>query len=163
MLNPVLVGLVASWTSSQNTLPPEGKRDGNVWLPGMIYWRRKESYSLQRWNYFSYFSVGFILHCAHYCLPYISNIGGLPWELCDDVTTFAQILHVSSSIHRSASDSVKQSAALCLLRLFRTSKDCMTYADWASRVIHLLNDQHMVRCHPVFTLKLIFSYSTTFS
>ena len=46
--------------------------------------------------------------------------------------------------NRQASESVKQSACLCLLRLFRTSKESMTYADWASRVIHLLNDHHMV-------------------
>lgn len=42
-----------------------------------------------------------------------------------------------------AIDSVKQSAALCLLRLFRTSPDVIPGGDWTSRVIHLLNDQHM--------------------
>jgi len=45
---------------------------------------------------------------------------------------------------RQANDSVKQSAALCLLRLFRTMPEAMTYADWASRIIHLINDQHIV-------------------
>ncbi|KAK2185380.1 hypothetical protein NP493_239g10012 [Ridgeia piscesae] len=40
-------------------------------------------------------------------------------------------------------DSVKQSAALCLLKLVRRSPDLVPMADWASRVIHLLNDQHM--------------------
>ena len=49
---------------------------------------------------------------------------------------------------------MKQSAALCLLRLFRTSPDSMTYAEWASRVIHLLNDQHMV-CSYVCILSVL--------
>ncbi|XP_054826477.1 AP-2 complex subunit alpha-2 isoform X2 [Eublepharis macularius] len=40
-------------------------------------------------------------------------------------------------------DSVKQSAALCLLRLYRTSPDLVPMADWTSRVVHLLNDQHL--------------------
>ncbi|XP_013404280.1 AP-2 complex subunit alpha-2 isoform X2 [Lingula anatina] len=40
-------------------------------------------------------------------------------------------------------DSVKQSAALCLLRLLRTAPDLIQLGEWASRVIHLLNDQHM--------------------
>jgi len=40
-------------------------------------------------------------------------------------------------------DSVKQSAALCLLRLIRTSPDAIAMSEWASRIIHLLNDQHM--------------------
>ncbi|XP_074257987.1 AP-2 complex subunit alpha-2 isoform X2 [Saimiri boliviensis] len=40
-------------------------------------------------------------------------------------------------------DSVKQSAALCLLRLYRTSSDLVPMGDWTSRVVHLLNDQHL--------------------
>ncbi|XP_075784331.1 AP-2 complex subunit alpha-2 isoform X2 [Pelodiscus sinensis] len=40
-------------------------------------------------------------------------------------------------------DSVKQSAALCLLRLYRTSPDFVPMGDWTSRVVHLLNDQHL--------------------
>ncbi|XP_053576126.1 AP-2 complex subunit alpha-2 isoform X1 [Bombina bombina] len=40
-------------------------------------------------------------------------------------------------------DSVKQSAALCLLRLYRTSPDLMLTTEWTSRVVHLLNDQHL--------------------
>lgn len=40
-------------------------------------------------------------------------------------------------------DSVKQSAALCLLRLFRTSSEIIPSGEWTSRIIHLLNDQHM--------------------
>ncbi|KAL4642138.1 AP-2 complex subunit alpha-2-like isoform X1 [Arapaima gigas] len=40
-------------------------------------------------------------------------------------------------------DSVKQSAALCLLRLNRTSPDLVAVGEWTSRVVHLLNDQHL--------------------
>nr|CAH7739355.1 unnamed protein product [Callosobruchus chinensis] len=40
-------------------------------------------------------------------------------------------------------DVVKQSAALCLLRLFRTSQEIIPGGEWTSRIIHLLNDQHM--------------------
>ncbi|CAI9610900.1 unnamed protein product [Staurois parvus] len=40
-------------------------------------------------------------------------------------------------------DSVKQSAALCLLRLYRTSPDLVLTNEWTSRVVHLLNDQHL--------------------
>uniref|UniRef100_G1PSY1 AP-2 complex subunit alpha n=1 Tax=Myotis lucifugus TaxID=59463 RepID=G1PSY1_MYOLU len=40
-------------------------------------------------------------------------------------------------------DSAKQSAALCLLRLYRTSPHLVPTGDWASRVVHLLNDQHL--------------------
>ncbi|KAI1285154.1 AP-2 complex subunit alpha [Halotydeus destructor] len=40
-------------------------------------------------------------------------------------------------------DVVKQSAALCLLRLYRTLPDMSPGAEWTSRIIHLLNDQHM--------------------
>ncbi|XP_041093672.1 AP-2 complex subunit alpha-1 isoform X2 [Polyodon spathula] len=47
-------------------------------------------------------------------------------------------------------DSVKQSAALCLLRLYKTSPDLVLMGEWTSRVVHLLNDQHM----GVYTLHL---------
>ncbi|KAL5280684.1 AP2A2 family protein [Megaselia abdita] len=40
-------------------------------------------------------------------------------------------------------DVVKQSAALCLLRLFRSSPEIIPGGEWTSRIIHLLNDQHM--------------------
>ncbi|KAK3102872.1 hypothetical protein FSP39_014560 [Pinctada imbricata] len=40
-------------------------------------------------------------------------------------------------------DAVKQSAALTLLRLLRTSPEHIQLGEWSSRVIHLLNDQHM--------------------
>uniref|UniRef100_A0A665WDX8 AP-2 complex subunit alpha n=1 Tax=Echeneis naucrates TaxID=173247 RepID=A0A665WDX8_ECHNA len=40
-------------------------------------------------------------------------------------------------------DCVKQSAALCLLRLNRTSPDLVPMGEWTARVVHLLNDQHL--------------------
>ncbi|CAF0755718.1 unnamed protein product [Didymodactylos carnosus] len=41
-------------------------------------------------------------------------------------------------------DPVKQSAALCLLRLHRTSSDALQMnTEWTGRIIHLLNDQHL--------------------
>jgi len=45
--------------------------------------------------------------------------------------------------NRDTMDVVKQSAALCLLRLFRTSQEIIPSGEWTSRIIHLLNDQHM--------------------
>ena len=47
-------------------------------------------------------------------------------------------------VYRDTIDSVKQSAALCLLHLLRTSADAIAMSEWSSRIIHLLNDQHMV-------------------
>lgn len=44
---------------------------------------------------------------------------------------------------RETIDSVKQSAALTLLRLLRTSPEYIQIGEWSSRVIHLLNDQHL--------------------
>ncbi|XP_037086570.1 LOW QUALITY PROTEIN: AP-2 complex subunit alpha-like [Pollicipes pollicipes] len=46
-------------------------------------------------------------------------------------------------VSADAIDVVKQSAALCLLRLFRTSPEVIPSGEWTSRIIHLLNDQHM--------------------
>ncbi|XP_071497904.1 AP-2 complex subunit alpha-2-like isoform X2 [Diadema antillarum] len=41
-------------------------------------------------------------------------------------------------------DQVKQSASLCLLRLYRTANDSIpSSGEWQARVIHLLNDHHM--------------------
>ena len=41
-------------------------------------------------------------------------------------------------------DTVKQSAALCLLKLLRTNPEIMPTGEWTTRIIHLLNDQHLV-------------------
>ncbi|VEL27262.1 unnamed protein product [Protopolystoma xenopodis] len=40
-------------------------------------------------------------------------------------------------------DSIKQNAALCMLRLIRIAPDLIVYGEWTSRAIHLLNDQHL--------------------
>ncbi|CAF1162721.1 unnamed protein product [Adineta ricciae] len=41
-------------------------------------------------------------------------------------------------------DPVKQSAALCLLKLHRTSPESLQLnTEWTARIIHLLNDQHL--------------------
>lgn len=55
------------------------------------------------------------------------------------------VLGVTAALSfRDTMDSAKQSAALCLLRLYRTSPHLVPAGDWASRVVHLLNDQHLV-------------------
>ncbi|KAL3314365.1 AP-2 complex subunit alpha-2 [Cichlidogyrus casuarinus] len=40
-------------------------------------------------------------------------------------------------------DSIKQNAALCMLRLIRVAPDVVSYTDWTSRAIHLINDPHL--------------------
>ncbi|CBY41070.1 unnamed protein product [Oikopleura dioica] len=40
-------------------------------------------------------------------------------------------------------DQVKQSAALCMLRLYRAAPDLLPNGDWQNRVVHLLNDSHL--------------------
>ncbi|KAL3123635.1 hypothetical protein niasHT_005663 [Heterodera trifolii] len=40
-------------------------------------------------------------------------------------------------------DFVKQSAALCLLKLFRTSGDVIPPSEYSIRIVHLLNDSHL--------------------
>lgn len=40
-------------------------------------------------------------------------------------------------------DQVKQSAALCMLRLYRAAPDLLPSGDWQNRVVHLLNDSHL--------------------
>ena len=48
-------------------------------------------------------------------------------------------------LSRDTLDAVKQSAALCLLRLHRTSSESLQLnTEWTARIIHLLNDQHLV-------------------
>ena len=43
------------------------------------------------------------------------------------------------------SPDVKQSASLCLLKLLRTCPEAVPHGEWATRVVHLLNDHHLVR------------------
>ena len=41
-------------------------------------------------------------------------------------------------------DSVKQCAALCVLKLFRLKTDILPPGEWTSRIVQLLNDKHLV-------------------
>ncbi|XP_071954711.1 AP-2 complex subunit alpha-2-like [Antedon mediterranea] len=74
--------------------------------------------------------INLALHC-------IANIGSK--EMAEELGKEVPKLLVSSD----TIDEVKQSASLCLLRLYRTSPSSVPVGEWASRVIHLLNDQHM--------------------
>ncbi|CAC5410010.1 AP2A [Mytilus coruscus] len=59
-------------------------------------------------------------------------------------TSFLELTHGKAYISVvDTIDAVKQSAALTLLHLLRTSPDLINISEWSSRVIHLLNDQHM--------------------
>ncbi|RNA15633.1 AP-2 complex subunit alpha-2 isoform X1 [Brachionus plicatilis] len=70
-------------------------------------------------------------------LQCISNIGNR--EMADAFAHDIPKLLVSGD----TLDSVKQSAALCLLKLMRTAPDIMPTGEWTTRIIHLLNDQHL--------------------
>lgn len=70
-------------------------------------------------------------------LQCVANIGSR--EMAEGLGTEIPKLLVSGD----TIDAVKQSAALTLLRLLRTSPDLISITEWSSRVIHLLNDQHM--------------------
>jgi len=70
------------------------------------------------------------LHC-------MANLGSR--EMADSVGGDIPKLLVSGD----TIDSVKQSAGLTLLRLLRASPDMIPIGEWTSRIIHLLNDQHM--------------------
>ncbi|XP_060694686.1 AP-2 complex subunit alpha-2-like isoform X1 [Hemiscyllium ocellatum] len=74
--------------------------------------------------------MGLALHC-------IANVGSQ--EMAEAFASeIPKILVAGDTM-----DSTKQSAALCLLRLYRTSPDLVPMGEWTSRVIHLLNDQHL--------------------
>ncbi|XP_048401017.1 AP-2 complex subunit alpha-2-like [Stegostoma tigrinum] len=74
--------------------------------------------------------MGLALHC-------IANVGSR--EMAEAFASeIPKILVAGDTM-----DCAKQSAALCLLRLYRTSPDVMPMGEWTSRVIHLLNDQHL--------------------
>lgn len=70
-------------------------------------------------------------------LQCISNIGSK-----DMAEAFAQDLP-KLLVSGDTIDFVKQSAALCLLKLFRTCPDVIPPTDFATRIVHLLNDQHL--------------------
>lgn len=62
---------------------------------------------------------------------------------------------VNLLVSRDTIDVVKQSAALCLLRLFRTNPECIPPGEYTSRMIHLLNDQHMVSFYIIIIFNTI--------
>ncbi|XP_078585577.1 AP-2 complex subunit alpha-2-like isoform X1 [Branchiostoma floridae x Branchiostoma japonicum] len=78
-------------------------------------------------------------HPVHICLALqcIANIGSK--EMAEALTKEIPKLIVSGE----TIDAVKQSACLCLLRLFRTSPETVPPGEWTQRVGHLLNDQHL--------------------
>jgi len=45
---------------------------------------------------------------------------------------------------RDATSGVKQTAALCLLKLVRTDPKCFSHKEYGSRICQLLNDRHLV-------------------
>ncbi len=57
--------------------------------------------------------------------------------------SFLNLTHNFIQNYSDTLDSVKQSAALCLLKLLRTNPDIMTSGEWTTRIVHLLNDQHL--------------------
>ncbi|VDM97500.1 unnamed protein product [Thelazia callipaeda] len=70
-------------------------------------------------------------------LQCISNIGSR-----DMAEAFAQDLP-KLLVSGDTIDFVKQSAALCLLKLFRSCPDILPPSEYSSRIVHLLNDQHL--------------------
>ncbi|VDM33048.1 unnamed protein product [Hydatigera taeniaeformis] len=70
-------------------------------------------------------------------LQCVANIGNR--EMAEQFGSEIPKLLVSGE----TSDSIKQNAALCLLRLLRVAPDQMVDLDWTPRAIHLLNDPHL--------------------
>ncbi|EGT58202.1 hypothetical protein CAEBREN_13036 [Caenorhabditis brenneri] len=70
-------------------------------------------------------------------LQCISNMGSR--EMVEAFCTDLPKLLVSGE----TIDFVKQSAALCILKLFRNSPESFQPGEYASRIVHLLNDSHM--------------------
>ena len=71
-------------------------------------------------------------------LQCIANIGNE--EMVDAVGKEVPKLLVSPDTN----DSVKQCAALCVLKLFRLKSDILPPGEWTSRIVQLLNDKHLV-------------------
>ena len=61
-------------------------------------------------------------------------------------------------------DSVKQCAALCVLKLFRLKTDILPPGEWTSRIVQLLNDKHLVSSAiQPFTLSIIVNVNSIFN
>ncbi|KAI1712702.1 AP-2 complex subunit alpha-2 [Ditylenchus destructor] len=70
-------------------------------------------------------------------LQCISNIGSK--DMCEAFAhDLPKLLTSGDTV-----DFVKQSAALCLLKLFRTSNDVLLPSEYSVRIVHLLNDSHL--------------------
>lgn len=66
--------------------------------------------------------------------------------ILEERKTHSRIVDLLFNNFSDTIDPVKQSAALCLLRLFRTSPESLQLnPEWTARIIHLLNDQHLVK------------------
>ncbi|XP_001641214.2 AP-2 complex subunit alpha-2 [Nematostella vectensis] len=70
-------------------------------------------------------------------LQCIANIGNQ--EMVDQLGSEVPKLLVSPD----TSDSVKQCAALCVLKLFRLNENLLPPGEWTSRIVQLLNDKHL--------------------
>lgn len=70
-------------------------------------------------------------------LQCIANIGNE--EMVEAVGKEVPKLLVSPDTN----DSVKQCAALCILKLFRLKTDILPPGEWTSRIVQLLNDKHL--------------------
>lgn len=73
-------------------------------------------------------------------LQCIANIGNE--EMVEAVGKEVPKLLVSPDTN----DSVKQCAALCVLKLFKLKHDILPPGEWTSRIVQLLNDKHLVSC-----------------
>ena len=72
-------------------------------------------------------------------LQCIANIGNQ--EMVEAVGSEVPKLLVSPD----TTDAVKQSAALCVLKLFRLNPEILPCpGEWTSRIVQLLNDKHLV-------------------
>lgn len=76
-------------------------------------------------------------------LQCIANIGNE--EMVEAVGKEVPKLLVSPDTN----DSVKQCAALCILKLFRLKTDILPPGEWTSRIVQLLNDKHLVSFHNI--------------
>lgn len=91
-------------------------------------------------------------------LQCIANIGNE--EMVDAVGKEVPKLLVSPDTN----DSVKQCAALCVLKLFRLKTDILPPGEWTSRIVQLLNDKHLVSSTmQPFTLSIIVNENSIFN
>lgn len=88
-------------------------------------------------------------------LQCIANIGNE--EMVEAVGKEVPKLLVSPDTN----DSVKQCAALCVLKLFRLKTDILPPGEWTSRIVQLLNDKHLVSCLSELSLGALYKIMTS--